>query len=108
MMTQAQSPPAELLLQLGLPDNLVIGLIIDPDLILRLPVAGGKQGNNLVPAEPSPGARSVVGVTDMLSDGVAMRSHDRILSGTRTKSSVLLICYQDQSRTTMSRIKTTA
>jgi hypothetical protein len=67
-------------LQLGLPDNLVIGLIIGPDLILRLPVAGGKQGNNLVSAEPDHIGRIVGGIADMLADGVAMRSHDRILS----------------------------
>jgi hypothetical protein len=59
---------------------LVIGLIIGPDLILRLPVAGGKQGNNLVTAEPDPSGRGVFGVADVLADGVAMRSHDRILS----------------------------
>jgi hypothetical protein len=80
MMIHAHRLPPELLLQLGLPDNLVIGLVIAPDLILRLTVAGGNQGNDLVTAEPDPGRRRAFGVADVLADGVAMRSHDRIVS----------------------------
>jgi hypothetical protein len=44
----------------------------------------------------------------MLTDGVAMRSHDRILSGTRVQSSVLLICRQDQPCMTIGRPGMTA
>ncbi|WP_152568659.1 hypothetical protein [Microvirga sp. BSC39] len=80
MIVQAPLPAPIPCLQLGLPDNLVIGLTIGPDLILRLPIAGGKQGNNLVSAEPDLIERIVCGIADMLSDGIAMRSHDRILS----------------------------
>jgi hypothetical protein len=95
-------------LQLRLPGNQVIGLIIAPDPVLRLPVAGGKQGNDLITAAPDPGGRSVFGVADVLGDGVAIRSHSRILSDTRAKSSALLICHQDRPRTIVSRTATPA
>jgi hypothetical protein len=84
----------------------VIGLTIAPDLILWLSVARGKQRNNLVAAEPDPVRRIVFGVADVLADGVAMRSHDRILSGTQGKALVLLIRRQDQPCTTASRTET--
>ncbi|WP_262270026.1 hypothetical protein [Microvirga yunnanensis] len=100
-LVQAHGPPAELLSQLGLPDNLVIGLIVASDLVLGLPVAGGQQGNNLITTEPDPGGRSILGVADVLTGSVAMRSHDRILSCTWVKPAILLIFHQDQSRTTI-------
>jgi hypothetical protein len=49
MIVKAPLPAPIPCLQLGLPDYLVIGLMIGPNLILRLLVAVGKQGNNLMP-----------------------------------------------------------
>jgi hypothetical protein len=79
MIVQAPLPAPILCLQPEHPDNLVICLMIGPDLILRLPVAGGKQGNNLIAGESDLVSRIVHGIADMLTDGVAMRSHDKIL-----------------------------
>jgi hypothetical protein len=42
-----------------------------------------------------------LGIADVLADGVAMRSHDRILSGPRAKLPVLLTRHQDKPRSMM-------
>jgi hypothetical protein len=92
-------PPGELL-KLGLPDDLVIGLIIAPDLILGLPVAGGEQGNNLVPATPDLVRRGAFGIAHGLPYGIAVRSHGKILMGILLRSITLFLLHHDHPCTT--------
>jgi len=79
MTVQAQRPPTELPLQLGFPNDPIIALIIAPDLIVRLPVSDGEKQDDLVVAPPNAIGRTGFGVANVLADGVAMRSHGRIL-----------------------------
>jgi hypothetical protein len=85
----------------GFSNNPIIGLIIAPDLVLRLPVSGRKKEDDLVTAAPDIMRWIGLGIADVLADGVVMRSHDTILSDPWAKSSILLVCHQDQPRTTM-------
>jgi hypothetical protein len=96
MTVQPHRPHTGILLQLGLSDNPVIGLVGAPELILGLPVAGGEQKDNVIAAPPNTVGCIILSIADMLSHSVTMRSHGDLLSGILAKSVIRLVCHHDQ------------
>jgi hypothetical protein len=86
MTVQPHRPHAKILLQLGLPDNSVIGLVSAPDLILGLAVSARDQVDNLIAAPPNIVGCIILSIADGLSYSVAVLSHDELLSERLSKN----------------------
>jgi len=98
MTVRPHRPRAEILLQLGFPDNPVIALIGAPDLILGLPVAGGGPVDNPGAAPPSIAGCMILSLADGLSYGAAVRSQDELLHERPSKSIALFVTVTSRAR----------
>jgi hypothetical protein len=101
MTVQPHRPHAGILLQLGLSNNPVIGLVGAPDLILGFAVTDRQQKNNLIAAPPNIAGGIILSIADGLPYSETMRSHDELLSVRLSKSTNPLVFHHDQPCTMM-------